>query len=376
MSGSHGAVVLAALALPGVWTPPAHAENAPEKGTLAFKYLHYQDSQPGLKRITVNSPSVLVVAPVGRDWAVEGSLVVDTLSGATPRWQSAISSASTMREERTAGDVRVTRYFDRSSYSIGLSHSKEHDYVSTAVSLSGSWSTADNNTTLNLGIGASKDKIDPTNGGVAGIHGEKKDSNELIVGLTQALTANDLLQMNVTYSQGKGFYSDPYKTLDERPRARKQAAALARWNHHLDGDQSTLRSSYRFYRDSYGIRAHTLQAEWAKPLNEQVSLTPLLRYYSQSAARFYTDAQYDASGFPVFPTLAPGQLNSGDQRLSAFGAVTVGLKADYKLTPDWSVDGKLERYEQRSNWRFGGQGSVGVDPFRAMAVQFGTSYRF
>lgn len=371
-----GAVVLAALALPGVWVATAHAEGAPEKGTLAFKYLYYQDSQPGLKRITVNSPSVLVIAPIGKEWAVESSLVVDTLSGATPRWQSSISSASKMSEERVAGDVKITRYFDRSSYSLGLSHSKEHDYVSTAVSLNGSWSSADNNTTLNLGIGGSKDKIDPTDGGVAGISNEKKDSNDLIVGLTQALSKNDLIQFNVTYSQGKGYYSDPYKTLDERPRARKQAAALARWNHYLQDDGSTLRASYRFYRDSYGIRAHTLQGEWAKPVNEQLTLTPLLRYYSQSSARFYTDAQYDAAGFPIFPVLAPGQLNSGDQRLSAFGAATVGLKADYKLAPDWSVDGKLEHYEQRSNWRLGGQGSTGLDPFRAISLQLGTNYRF
>jgi hypothetical protein len=375
MSGK-GAVVLAALALPGVWVPPAHAESAPEKGAIAIKYLHYQDSQPGLKRITVNSPSVFVITPIGKEWAVEGSLVVDTLSGATPRWQSSISSASVMNEERTAGDVKVTRYFDRSSYSLGLSHSKEHDYVSTAFSVNGSWSTADNNTTLNIGFGASKDKINPTNGGVAGVRDQKKDSNDLIVGLTQALSSTDLLQVNVTYSQGKGYYNDPYKTLDERPSIRKQAALLTRWNHYLEDDNSTVRSSYRFYKDNFGINAHTVQVEWAKPVNDQFTVTPLLRYYSQSAANFYTDALYDASGFPVFPNVAPGQYNSGDQRLSAFGAVTVGLKADYKLTTDWSVDGKFERYEQRSNWRMGGKGSIGLDPFSATFVQFGANYKF
>jgi hypothetical protein len=371
-----GAVVLAALALPGVWVPPAHAESAPEKGVVAIKYLHYQDSQPGLKRITVNSPSVFVMAPIGKEWAVEGSMVVDTLSGATPRWQSSISSASVMSEERAAGDVKVTRYYDRSSYSLGLSHSKEHDYQSTAVSVSGSWSTADNNTTLNIGFGASKDKINPTNGGVAGVRDQKKDSNDLIVGVTQALSSTDLLQVNVTYSQGKGYYNDPYKTLDERPNIRKQAALLTRWNHYLEDDRSTVRTSYRFYKDNFGINAHTFQAEWAKPVSDQFTVTPLLRYYSQSAATFYTDALYDASGFPIFPNLAPGQVNSGDQRLSAFGAVTLGLKADYKLTPDWSVDGKFEQYEQRSAWRMGGKGSIGLDPFRATSVQFGANYKF
>lgn len=374
--GPSGAIVLAALALPGVWQAPAHAQ-APEKGVIAIKHLYYQDSQPGLTRITVNSPSVYLLAPIGRDWAVEGSLVVDSLSGATPRWQTAVSSASVQRERRTAGDVKVTRYFERSSYSAGVTYSTENDYVSTAVSVGGSWSTADNNTTWNIGVGASDDVIKPTSGAVNNPPGtQRKRSTEMLVGLTQVLTKNDIVQANVTFTSGEGFYSDPYKLLDERPGSRKQAAGLVRWNHHFDGDGSTLRSGYRYYRDSYGIKAHSVQFDWAKPVGSDLMLTPLVRYYSQNAARFYVAPELDAAGQIIIPTVAPGGLNSGDQRLSSFGAVTVGLKADYQLTPDWSVDGKLEAYEQRGDWQLGGKGTKGLDPFKATFVQFGARYRF
>ncbi len=373
-----GAIVVAALALPGVWMPQqAYAQGAPEKGVIAIKHLHYQDSQPGLKRITVDSPSIYILAPVGSNWAVEGSLVLDSVSGATPRWQSAVSSASVQREKRTAGDVKVTRYFERSSYAIGLSHSTENDYTSTALSLNGSWSTADNNTTWNIGLATSDDVIKPTSGAVNNPPGtQRKRGSELLVGLTQALSSTDLVQLNVTLNVGEGFYSDPYKLLDERPETRKQAAALARWNHHFEGDGSTLRSGYRYYRDSYGIKAHTFQFDWAKPLGDDLMVTPLVRYYSQNAARFYVAPELDASGQIIIPTVAPSGLISGDQRLSAFGAVTIGLKADYKLTPDWSVDGKFEAYEQRGDWKMGGQGTKGLDPFKATFVQFGARYRF
>ncbi|KNZ33944.1 MAG: hypothetical protein AD742_03805 [Methylibium sp. NZG] len=369
-------MVLAALALPGVWQAPAHAQ-APEKGVIAIKHLHYQESQPGLKRITVNSPSVYLLAPVGGDWALEGSLVVDSLSGATPRWQTAVSSASVQRERRTAGDVKVTRYFERSSYSVGVSHSTENDYVSTAVSLGGSWSTADNNTTWNIGVGSSDDVIKPTSGAVNNPPGtQRKRSTEMLVGLTQVLSKNDIVQANFTFTTGEGFYSDPYKLLDERPEARKQAAGLLRWNHHFEDDGSTLRSGYRYYRDSYGIKAHQLQFEWAKPLGDSFMVSPSVRYYTQNAARFYIDPVLDANGQIVIPTTAPAGLKSGDQRLSSFGAVTVGLKADYKLTPDFSVDGKLEAYEQRGDWQGSGKGTKGLDPFKATFVQFGARYRF
>ena len=371
-----GAVVSAALALPGVHVGVAHAGGAPEKGVIAFKYLHYQDSQPGLERIKVDSPAIYVMAPVGSNWSVEGSAVVDTVSGATPRWQSTISTASTMHEERKAGDVKVTRYFDRSSYSIGASHSREHDYVSTAVSLEGSWSSEDNNTTLNLGIGGASDRINPVNGGQANVANETKKTVELMAGVTQALTPSDLAQLNVTFSHGTGYFSDPYKTLDNRPRQRNQGAVLARWNHHFDDDRSTLRLGYRFYRDSYRINAHTVQLEWVKPVTSWFVLTPIARYYAQSSASFYVDSQTDPAGFPIFPDVAPGQLVSGDQRLSAFGAITLGVKAEVRIGPLWTVDGKFEGYEQRSSWRLGGQGSTGLDPFRATFVQLGASRRF
>jgi len=56
----RGAVLAAALALPGV----VAAETAPTDGLIAFKYLWYHDLQPGLSRITVNSPSVYTLLPV------------------------------------------------------------------------------------------------------------------------------------------------------------------------------------------------------------------------------------------------------------------------------------------------------------------------
>jgi hypothetical protein len=375
-TGVAGSVVLAALALPGVWLPAAHAEGAPENGLVAFRFLHYEDSQPGLKRITVNSPSLYLLLPVGADWSVEGSQVVDQVSGATPRWQTSVSSASVMREDRAAFDVKVTRYFNRSSYSAGLAHSQEHDYKSNTLALNGAWSSLDNNTTWNIGLASTEDAIQPTNGGVNNIGKQKKRGDEFLLGLTQAVSTTDLVQVNLTLNAGEGFYNDPYKLADQRPERRKQAALLGRWNHHLEADGSTLRGSYRYYRDSFGVKAQTAQVEWAKPLSERLMLTPLLRYYSQGAARFYVAPQFDAGGNFVVPTPAADQLNSGDQRLSAFGAFTLGLRGDFKLSDDWALDASVQAYQQRGDWRWGGNGTKGLDTFRATFVQLGARRRF
>ena len=377
-----GAIIAAALALPGVMAPlmsplVAHADTAPEHGEVALKYLHYQDSQPGLERIKVSAPSIYVLAPLSPKWALEGSLVSDSVSGATPRYHSAISGATLhMRDERQAGDVKITRYEDRSSYAIGLSKSTEHDYDSNAVSFDASFASDDNNRSWNIGVGYAADKISSTND--AALH-EHKHTAELMVGVTQAWTANDLVQLNVTLNSGRGYFSDPYKEPDIRPRRRDQAIVLARWNHHFTDLGSTLRSSYRFYRDSFGINAHTLGAEWVQPVGSRFTLTPSLRLYSQSAARFYFDPVYDPDvGAPYPPGYFtnPPEFISADQRLSAFGAITVGLKLGVQLAPGWAMDLKAERYEQRSNWRVGGSGSPGLDPFRATFVQLGVNKKF
>lgn len=372
-----GAIIAAALTLPGVISPGiARAESAPERGEIAVKYLHYQDSQPGLTRIKVEAPSLYVLVPLSPKWSVEGSLVWDSVSGATPRYHSAISGATKrMKDERSAQDVKVTRYEERSTYSLGFSHSEEHDYKSNAGSADATFSSDDNNRTWNIGTGFSDDKISSTND--PRLH-KTKQTVELIGGVTQALTANDLVQVNLSFNRGHGYYSDPYKEVDARPNHRVQKILLTRWNHYFEGPDATLKTSYRFYRDNFGIKAHTLGADWVQSLGDRFTVTPSLRYYTQSHARFYFDPVYDADvGAPYPPNyfVNTPQYSSADQRLSAFGAITVGLKMAMKVTADWTVDAKVEHYEQRAGWRIG-RGSPGLDPFRATFFQIGISTRF
>jgi len=368
------AIIAAALCLPGI---QVQAQGAPEQSEVALKYLHYQDSQPGLDRIQVKAPSIYALVPVSSQWALEGSFVSDSVSGATPRWHSSISSATPrMSDLRRAGDVKVTHYRERSSYALGLSKSSENDYDSSAGSFSASFLSDDNNRSWDIGLGYAHDKIGSTNDPT--LH-ESKHTTEAMVGVTQALSAYDLVQLNFTQTRGRGYYSDPYKEPDIRPGERDQSIVLARWNHHFAGYGTTLRTSYRYYRDTFGIRAHTLGADWVQPLGERLTLTPSLRLYSQSAADFYYDPVYDpVLGAPYPPgyfTNPPAYI-SPDQRLSSFGAVTFGLKLAYQWSPEWLTDVKVERYEQRSGWRVGGTGSPGIDPFSATFVQVGISKRF
>ena len=374
-----GSFTLAALALPGVMAAPAPvlAQSMPESAFVAVKVQAYNDWQPGLDRIKVVAPSIYVLAPFAGTWSIESTLVHDSISGASPRWHTNISGASRMEDKRTAVDVKVTRYFDRWSIGLRGSNSTENDYRSNAVALEARLSSPDNNTTWVAGVGVTRDTINPVNELVVN---EKKDVTDVMLGVTQAWTKNDLVQANLSYVRGRGYFNDPYKLADIRPRSRDQIIALLRWNHFIDGDNATLagttvRSSYRFYSDTFGVRAHTAQLEWVKPINDRFSVIPSARYYTQSAANFYFDPVYDPEIGEPFPVGNP-KFFSPDTRLSAYGAITLGAKVEWRIDQRWTADVKYERYEQHSAWRLGGNGSPGITKFSAQFVQLGISRRF
>lgn len=367
---------LAALALSG----PAQSEEAPQKTTVAVKYGSYQDGQANWDRVKVRAPMVYVQAPVASDWAVEGSWVGDSVSGASPRWHTQQSSASHMSDYRKAADLKLTRYFSRAAVSASLTYSDEHDYTSRALGLDARWSSEDNNRTWAVGYGYASDRIDNTSNGVNTAIDQHKRTHELMAGVTQVLSPKDIVQFNLTRSMGKGYYNDPYKQFDQRPDHRNAWIALARWNHYLADSASAIRGSYRYYNDSFGVVAHTLALEWVKPLGRW-TLTPGLRYYSQSAAHFYFDPVLNPDGsYNLMATLARGTSINGDksadQRLAAFGALTASIKIAYAIDANTSIDLKLERYRQDSAWRLGGGGSPGLDAFNAHFIQVGFTHRF
>jgi hypothetical protein len=140
-AGHASRIIAAALTLPGA----VAAQTEPGSGLIAFRWLEYSDSQPGFDRIHVRAPSLALHLPVGNDWGIEATSTADRVSGASPRWHSAISSASRMEDRRLAGDVKVTRYLERSAWSLGAASSEEDDFTSKALSVGARWNSEDNN---------------------------------------------------------------------------------------------------------------------------------------------------------------------------------------------------------------------------------------
>jgi hypothetical protein len=367
----------AALALP-ILAVPAKA-GAADVGEVGITLLGYKER--GLMKVT--EPVLWGQAQFLDVWEVKASAAVDIVSGASPQLVTnpngkpvqTITGAS-IEDHRKTGDVKLTRRFGDFALSASGAISNEEDYRSKAFGVEGRMDLNQRDTTLVAGYGKSRDRVrssdDPT-------LDEPRDTDEYLLGVTQVISPTQLIQSTLAWARGSGWYNDPYKltftfypdhapilAADRRPDHRDTLAWLTRYRAHVPSLNGTLQADYRFYRDDWGIRAHTLEVAWQQTLNERWALRPALRYYTQTAADFYA---------PTIPLPQPAILSS-DQRLAAFGGLSPSLRAILRLDNGLRIEATLGYVYNAANLHLGGSGSSAFETLRAWYGIVGISRPF
>ena len=375
--GALGALMRAALALPILALAPR--AGAAVVGEVGASVLGYKER--GLMKAT--EPILFGHAVIDDVWEVEASAVGDILTGASPQLVTNVNgqpmqvlTGASVYERRHAGDAKVGRRFGELTLSASAAVSNEHDYHSKAGGLEARRDFNDKNTTLTLGYGRANDhvgsSIDPN-------LDAPRTTDQYLAGVTQVLSPVALVQSSLAYANGRGWYNDPYKfTLtfypdqplpsllpDLRPDHRRSWAWLTRYRRHFAAQRGTLQADYRYFQDDWGVRAHTLEVAWDQQLDERWSLRPALRYYTQSAADFYS---------PVIPRPAP-RFQSSDQRLAAFGGLSPSLRATLRLD-SVIVEGAVGYVHDASSLRLGGSGTSAFETLRAVYGILSVTYPF
>jgi hypothetical protein len=376
-SDALGTLLHCALALP-ILAIPANA-GAAEVGEVGITVLGYKER--GLMKVI--EPVLWARAQFLEAWEMQASAAVDIVSGASPQLVSnatgrpvqTITGAS-ISDRRKLGEVKVTRRLGEFSLRGSAAYSREHDYRSRAFGIEGRMDVNQRNTTLALGYGQSNDRVrsgdDPT-------LDQPRETHEYLLGVTQAVSPTAIAQSTLTWSRGTGWYNDPYKLTftfypdalpvlmpDRRPDHRNALAWTTRYRAHVPALDGTLQLDYRFFRDDWGVRAHTLETAWQQALSGRVSLRPALRYYTQQAADFYS---------PVVPRPQPAILSS-DQRLAAFGGLSPSLRVILRLADGLTVEGTLGYVHNARNLRLGAEGSGAFETLRAYYAILGISRPF
>lgn len=343
------ALSTSALALPGI----AQADAPPTESTLSYKISNYQEDDltraqvpfGELGRYDINVHQFQYVSPLGRDFALFIDANHEDMSGASPWFSTAnaagepvinMSGASGITDARSELSIGTRYYSQNGNFGGAVGYSEENDYRATYVNLSGSRNFNNDLTTITLGFSHSADDIFPTDAELFNrVRNEDKRATSAAVSLSQVINRVTTFQTALSITKQSGFLSDPYKLQDARPDNKTQIALSNSLRYFFIKAGGALQANYRYYHDDFGISSHTLDLSWFQNINRSFQVAPMLRYYSQSAADFYTNIDDFTK-----PLTEP---QSSDYRLSAFGAFSGGINliSDFG---DWTATLTAERY--------------------------------
>ncbi|PZN82630.1 MAG: hypothetical protein DM484_06120, partial [Candidatus Methylumidiphilus alinenensis] len=345
-------------------------------------------------------------------------------------------------ETRKQGDLNLSYEWDEAALNVGAGLSQENDYQSRFGNLSGRWDFNQKQTSLNLGLSYTNSDINAlldhdatpyiynTSAGLANysqiqsgsqinLVGGAQVNNRLLTGnrqdwatnlsVTQILNKNALVVAGIGFTRNTGYLANPYKAvttvfvdptqkitspsslltgtslslLEKRPQERDQWTGNLSYVQHIDAMDSALHFDYRVFSDDWGITSHTFEFDWVQPVFDTWTVTPLIRYYSQTAADFYTPYVVSFQTYPGKPTYNPktgaitlSQLNpnklpanySSDQRLSAFGAISGGMTVSKQFAKGITLALGAEYYTHAGSLKMGGGGEGSYADFNYYMV--------
>ena len=394
---------LATCTLLQIAAPSAQAEES--DWDIETAILFYNEAEG---RVSAVEPAIYAGRELGDDHRIDLRLVIDVLSGATPVGAHASSVAQTFTTpsgkdsftvkpgetplDDTFLDTRVAFGVDweigldrLSRLTLGSNISNEYDYQSFGISATYARDFNDRNTTLSASVGFSNDTIDPVGkipsellpmvveGGDKNREGadDEKTISDFLVGVTQVISRQTIMQLNFSLGSTDGYQNDPFKIVtvvnpatglpatasgssffdttntgnlpyvyEKRPDSRDRTVIFFRAVHHLNED--VINFSYRFYDDDWEITSHTFDLRYRYELEDSY-LQPHVRFYTQDAASFYTHNLELGSDINATTGAVSQDYASHDYRLAESETLTVGLKYGIPLGNDseFSVRGEF-----------------------------------
>lgn len=268
--------------------PAAPAAAATLPADHAEALLHLYDG--GGTR--ASGPALLVRKNLMDKVSVSGTLYVDMVSNASI---DVVTSASPYRETRTAVDLGLDYAYRDAVIKLGLGNSSEPDYRARSLSLDVAQDFFGGTSTLNLGFTRGADHV-----GKAGVSGfiDRATHWQYRLGLTQLLSPRWWASANLELLADDGLLGSPYRVArlygaavpEKLPRTRSgRALRLAARGDESEGLHGVVHADYRYYWDTWGVHAHTLQAGWGRELGQGWTVETKVRLHRQTAALFFAD---------------------------------------------------------------------------------------
>jgi Protein of unknown function (DUF3570) len=306
-------------------------------------------------------------------------------------------------ETRKQGDFKLSYEWDDAAVTLGGGISLENDYESRFVNLGGTMDFNQKQTTVDLSLSYTNSDINAmlNHDGLnfftwSGQHADQISSGKITgnrqdwathLGLTQVINRDAVAELGMSYTRSTGFLENPYKLswffgpatllrpdvyiksfkafIEQRPDERNLWQWNIGWNQFITPLDAALHFDYSFAHDDWGINAHTFEADWVQPLGRGWTITPRIRYYSQSAANFY-GAFFNSSGKAFnynqthadtgTETLGTPDNFSSDQRLSGYGTLSGGITVSKQFAKGVGIEAGVEYFTHQGDLKLGGGG--------------------
>jgi hypothetical protein len=287
----------------------------------------------------ITGESVLVRKKFSEQFAVEANYFIDKVSGASV---DVLSNASVIKDQRNQKSLSLDYIHNKTQYNLSYTNSTERDYISNTTHFSLSQDMFGDLTTVTLGFTDSRDKVGENNGksfapNVAWLgHAESRGYEG---GISQIVTKNLIAGATVEVITDQGLLSNPYRSiryLDSSvplgyslgqqiyPNTHTSTAVETRAKYYLPF-RAAASLSYRYFSDTWGIRASTVELGYTHPISDKFILEGRVRHYKQNSATFYGD---------LFPFVDSQNFVARDQNLAAQTNNTYGFKATWAFAPE------------------------------------------
>jgi hypothetical protein len=275
--------------------------------------------------VEVDGPSILVRKSIGQSVSVSANYYVDSISCASV---DVITSASPYTEERTETSLSVDYLYDKSMMSVAYTKSDESDYLAETTSFDISHDMFGDLTTVSLGYSVGNDDIYNNTDPTAEYSAKRQNFR---IGLTQILTKNHIMSVNLETITDEGFLRSPYRSVrvldggsvlwvsEEYPETRTSNALAMNFKWYLPY-RAALSWGARFFHDTWGIDATQVEVGYTHPYKEDWVFDIHVRSYRQEAADFYSD---------LFTQAKTNMAR--DKELSAYNDLSFGIGASYEF---------------------------------------------
>ncbi len=282
--------------------------------------------------VTIEGPSILVRKKAGKSVSFVANYYVDMVSSASI---DVVTTASPYTEEREQLSIGMDYLRGNTVMSISVTNSEESDFTSDSYSFSVSQGMFGDLTTLTLAYSLTNDEVRRSDDDT---FVRDADRQFYSVGLTQIVTRNLIMGLNVETITDEGFLNNPYRTVryadssnpigysyeaELYPNTRTSTAVGIRARYYLPY-RAAIQGEYRFFADTWGILSHTGAISYTHPWGAW-TFTGKYRHYTQDQADFYSD---------LFPRSEATNFRGRDKELSKFVSQNFRVQASYAFLQD------------------------------------------